>query len=425
MKRRIPTCDPEPLPTADGVVRYDSHPFFDRIFWAYGFRPFFLASACYAALSALAWAVFWLGPLELPSTIPAVGWHAHEMIFGALGAAICGFLLTAVPEWTGTPPRTGRWLALLIGLWLVGRAAMWFAAVLPLPLVAGLNFLLFPVLAVWIVPALWRDPNRRHRSFIAVVPMLALAQVLVFLGWLDWVELDFWAEDLAQRALNAGLHVFLIAIVLTVTRVSMVLVPLALDEQGDEDSRFMPIPPRRNLATATLIMFAIADFVAPDNAVTGWVALAAATAQLDRMADWHVGRVLLKPYVLTIYIAYAWLAAGLAGLGFANLFGGDDFAAARHALTMGAAGTALMAVFMVAGLRHTGRDVVLPRLAVAAVVFVSCATALRCLTPLFWPEQYAMFGIGAAAVVWSMAMAAYLVPFAPYLLRPRVDGMPG
>ena len=238
-------------------------------------------------------------------------------------------------------------------------------------------------------------------------------------------DLEAGTEDAADRALNGGLHLFLIAIVLTVTRVSMVLVPLALEEQGDTESRFLPIPPRRNLATATLVLFADADFVAPDNPVTGWIALAAAAAQLDRMTDWHVGRVLLKPYVLTIYLAYAWLALGLMGLGLGTLFGGDDTAAARHALTMGAAGSALLAVFIVAGLRHTGRDVVVPKPAVLAVALVSGATALRCLVPLAAPEVYLSLGIGGASALWSLAFLAYLLSFAPFLLSARVDGEPG
>lgn len=212
---------------------------------------------------------------------------------------------------------------------------------------------------------------------------------------------------------------------LTVTRISMVLVPLALEEQDDTQSRFMPIPPRRNLAVATLVLFAVADFIAPANAITGWIALAAAAAQLDRMTDWHVGRVLLKPYVLTIYIAYAWLAAGLAGLGLDALFGWDAFLASRHALTLGAASTAVMAVFMVAGLRHTGRDLVIPRLCFLAVLMISAATALRTIAPTFFPDTYVALGIGVSSLLWAGAFALYLYVFSPYLLSPRPDGVPG
>jgi len=129
--------------------------------------------------------------------------------------------------------------------------------------------------------------------------------------------------------------VFLIGVSIVVTRVSMVLVPVALEEQDDEESEFRPIPPRRNLAAATLIVFGIADFLAPDNPITGWIALAAAAAQLDRLADWHVGRILLKPYMQAIYLTHVWMAIGLVGIGIDALADWDYFSASRHALRLG------------------------------------------------------------------------------------------
>ena len=408
-----------------GTPVYDRHPLFNRIIWAYGFRSFFLASAGYAVISVLIWAAYWAGFWDIPEAIPALEWHAHEMIFGVLGAAIAGFLLTAVPEWTGFPPRIGRSLAALFGLWLLGRLGMWGADILPVWLVGSVNVGFFLLVAIWVTPCLWQDPNRRHRSFIWLMPLLGMAQLVCFADWMGWQGLSNGPEDPARRAINAGLHIYLIAIVLTVTRISMVLVPLALEEQNDSESLFRPIPPRRNLATATLILFALADFIAPQNAVTGWITLAAAAAQFDRMTDWHVGRVLLKPYVLMLYLTYLWLALGLAALGLDTLFFGQAALEARHALTMGAAGHALLLVFIVAGLRHTGRELVIPNPALVAVGLISLATTLRVLTPYVCPDYYAGISVIAASVFWAAAFAAYLFAFIPILTAPRRDGVAG
>ena len=111
---------------------YDANPLFDRHIWACGFRSFFLAAAGYAVLAVVAWAVHWRGWLDIPAAIPPSQWHAHEMIFGMFGAAIAGFLLTAVPSWTGFPARSGRRLVLLFGIWVAGRICMWFADFVPL-----------------------------------------------------------------------------------------------------------------------------------------------------------------------------------------------------------------------------------------------------------------------------------------------------
>ncbi|OYW95138.1 MAG: hypothetical protein B7Z13_02725, partial [Caulobacterales bacterium 32-67-6] len=43
------------------------------------------------------------------------------MLYGAYGAALLGFILTAVPEWTNTSRPSARLLLLLAGLWMAAR----------------------------------------------------------------------------------------------------------------------------------------------------------------------------------------------------------------------------------------------------------------------------------------------------------------
>ena len=74
--------------------------------WCCPFRPFFLLTAAHGALAMAAWIAFLSGLLPLPDVAGgAVVWHAHEMLFGFAMASIVGFLLTAVPEFTGTKCR--------------------------------------------------------------------------------------------------------------------------------------------------------------------------------------------------------------------------------------------------------------------------------------------------------------------------------
>ena len=39
--------------------------------------------------------------MTLPGPFPGMHWHAHEMLFGYLQAVLAGFVLTAIPNWTG------------------------------------------------------------------------------------------------------------------------------------------------------------------------------------------------------------------------------------------------------------------------------------------------------------------------------------
>lgn len=68
---------------------------------SYGFRPFFLGAAVWAALAMTLWIAMLSGVLQMPMHLDPISWHAHEFLYGYLGAVIAGFLLTAVPNWTG------------------------------------------------------------------------------------------------------------------------------------------------------------------------------------------------------------------------------------------------------------------------------------------------------------------------------------
>src|SRR3954452_2374063 len=91
---------------------------------AYGFRPFFLAAGCWAVVALAGWIVALSTGWMPPTAFAASQWHAHEMLFGFAGAAVGGFLLTAIPNWTGRLPLQGWPLGALALLWLVGRLAV-------------------------------------------------------------------------------------------------------------------------------------------------------------------------------------------------------------------------------------------------------------------------------------------------------------
>ena len=112
-----------------------------------GFRPFFFGGAVWAIVALTIWLMALSGAVQLPSTFDPLSWHRHEMLFGFVGAVIAGFLLTAVPNWTGRLPIAGAPLAALFGLWTAARLALLFSALLGSLIAATLDVGFFLVLA--------------------------------------------------------------------------------------------------------------------------------------------------------------------------------------------------------------------------------------------------------------------------------------
>ncbi|HZV21848.1 MAG TPA: NnrS family protein, partial [Hyphomicrobiales bacterium] len=79
--------------------------------FSYGFRLFFLGGALWAAIAMGLFLLMLYGMLRLPTAFDLVDWHVHELLYGYLPAIVAGFLLTAVPNWTGRLPVAGAPLA--------------------------------------------------------------------------------------------------------------------------------------------------------------------------------------------------------------------------------------------------------------------------------------------------------------------------
>src|ERR1700724_2447569 len=147
----------------------------------YAFRPMFLAAGTWAIVAIAVWLSMFFGSLRLPTRFDPLAWHIHEMLFGFVMAAVAGFLLTAIPNWTGRQPVSGAPLTLLAGLWLLGRISCLISALLPpwLAIVADLSFPL--VLAGVVTRELAAGRNHRNLPMIAAVTVLTIANLLMHL----------------------------------------------------------------------------------------------------------------------------------------------------------------------------------------------------------------------------------------------------
>lgn len=387
------------------------------------FRPFFFASAVYAVLLLLCWQLYLHLGAGLPD-IPGgpVAWHAHELVFGFSLAAMAGFVLTAVPEFTATVAFSRAVTVQMLVLWLAARVAYWlsgFGAGVGIALAGALNCLFFGALIVQVTPRLWRDPSRRHRSFVWA--LLALWATLA--GY----HLAVWRGEYPLPWVKLGVGVTMVLIVLALTRISMRIVNDAIDEhrlQREESTAdietYRARPPRRNLAMFALALYSLAEFFLPYAAITGWLGLAAAAAVFNLLNDWHVGRGLLSRWPLLLYGVYWVIALGylLNGL---HLLGLPLAASAGlHLLTIGGMGGSIFAVLCIAGRRHAGHDLDPRPWVVLAAGLLALAALLRAASG--WPSLPVVVLQAISALAWVAAFVLALLYLARIWLGPRPDG---
>lgn len=379
-----------------------------------GLRLFFPAAAIHGAIWPLVWVALYDFALPLARSIPASQWHAHEMIFGTYGMALAGFLTSAVPEWTGTRRWRGRALLVLFALWLPGRlAGLAGADILVLP--TAVTDALFLGGLFWAVtsPMITRR-NTRHASFAVWAMLFLLCEIGIRAAWL--------AGDLvwSGRLLHAALAIFLIFFALSVARINVVVINLALDPSG-ETTPYRPHPGRQNLAGGLVTLYVIAMLLLPDSVAPAYLALAAAAAFLDRLAEWFIGRAVLRAQVLALATANAMAGIGFAVIGLSHLGFPLMESTGLHVLSMGSLGMAVISVFIIAGLRHTGRPLVLPIAAHLALALMLAAALVRTLPELGMFED--LFGIHYAlgAVLWAGAFGAWLYGFLPFMLSPGLE----
>src|SRR5690606_16462134 len=136
------------------------------------------ASALIAALAIAIWVPWYLGLVDMPSALPPIAWHQHELLFGFVPGVVAGFLLTAVPNWTGRPAIAGTPLLWLFLLWLAGRVAIALSGLTGLVLAMPIAFAFLPVFTLMIGRELAAAGNRRNYKILVILVVLSLAQAL-------------------------------------------------------------------------------------------------------------------------------------------------------------------------------------------------------------------------------------------------------
>jgi uncharacterized protein involved in response to NO len=359
----------------------------------------------------LLWLPYWMGVMDLPTAFAPLEWHVHEMLFGYASAALAGFLLTAVPSWTGEAPVRGGALLGLAAVWLLGRITVLTSEMLS-PLVAAVIDVSFPLLlALWTARTCLAAGKKKNLVVALLVLLLAVASALHHAAPLGLV-------DLSEQARALALGVFALMIGLVGGRVTPNFTRNWLKSRNKT-----PLPPEFGTADKGAMVLLAATVAAwvllpPDNAVTGVLALAAGVLHLFRLARWRGLATLSDPLMAVLHLGYLWLSIGLLLLGAAQL-GWVPAAAPSHALGGGAFAIMILGVMSRATLGHTGRPL---KVGLGTTVMYALALAsviLRVLAALI-PELGIPVLHGAAGL-WILAHLFFLAIYGPMLLKPRVD----
>jgi len=390
------------------------------IVFSEGFRIFFLAAAVYGIVSMLLW-LGWLAVhaaggafTSLPFTTPPHHWHAHEMVFGYGTAALAGFFLTAVPNWTGAQPSRAAFIATLAAVWLAGRLAVFFSGSVPASLVMAIDLVFIPVLSWKVLSNLMKRPKPQNFMFVGLLALMLAGNIAVHFEWTGATS------DTAGNGLIAGLLSLAAMIAVLGGRVTPAFTRNALQREGREMALPVSRAPFEIAGVATAIALPLLVLVDAHDWLLAAVAGVAAIANAVRLTGWRGWYVLRQPILWSLHLGFLMLVLGYGAL--ALHWAGFDIgrAAAIHLVGIGAIGGMTLAVMSRAALGHTGRPLIAPTPIPVAYGLVAVAALVRSAGVVLVPEHYyaVMFMSGG---LWVLAFAIFVIVYAPIIMTPRID----
>lgn len=388
-------------------------------FFSAGFRPFFWLAGVYAVVPLFAWLWAYLGDGSTPGEFAPTYWHGHEMIFGFVTAAVTGFLLTAVPNWTRTRPYSGWPLILLVMIWLAGRLAMWFGWSISPVFVAVVDLAMVPALAFYVGKRLVAHKLKRNYIVLGVLFVWFLGNLAMH------IEAIGLHPDSAELGINMGIYAVIFLVTMISGRVMPGFTANALRRRGFDVDTATPEPVTRFVIFSVLVALLfdlLSQRLGSYEAVSGALLAIAAIALLVRMRTWKTPMVLNDPIVWILHAGHFWLVVGFALLAWARLSDGMESDAALHALTAGAMGTMIMAMMTRAGLGHSGREIKASPAIVLAFYMVIAGALMRVAAALaveVLPGDSFSYLIGTGGALWAGSFAIFAIVFWPIVTRAR------
>ena len=364
--------------------------------WALAFRPFFLAAAIWAALALTLWIVLFTTGGALLSRFDPLSWHIHAMLLGFVPATIAGFMLTAIPNWTGRPPIHAAPLVGLAVLWLVGRIACLVSSFFPLWLAAAVD-LAFPVVLAQSHDA---DPDRRHRRRRpADVPGTRRVRRPGRARMAPRPRRDHRPHLGDRRPDHPGLH----------PQLAREALRFGASESSQCDRPCGAHDPQYRSSRLGALSHVKAGGSDPARG-------RGAQSLASRAVAWPC----YPPRTLAIlHLGYAWVVLGSTLLGASMLSSAVPEAAAIHAFRAGAIGMMAFVVMTRMARGHTGRVLEADGITIAIYLTITAGAAIRVMAE--FAGTSAMTLLAASAVLWVTGFGLFAATFGSRLLSSRLD----
>ena len=374
---------------------------------SYGFRPFFLGAGILAPVAMLGWigalALGW----EIGGSYGALNWHAHEMLFGYASAALAGFMLTAIPNWTGRLPVSGVPLLALVVLWLLGRVAIAIPDAIGVVPSVILDACFLPALAIIAAREIVAGKNWRNLKILGGLVGLGIANVAF--------HISVMSTGFAMEASRATVGIYVVLIAIVGGRIVPSFTRNWLVKTG---SLRLPKPLSRfDLISIIALAIACAAWVVIDETiVAATLAFVACILQAVRLWRWAGWLTIEEPLLLVLHVGYAFIPLGLFCVGLSELSLLSS-ASALHVLTVGAIGGMTLAIMTRASLGHTGRPLTASLNISWAYLALAIAATVRPFAEIFPASYHLLLEIAAGA--WILAFVLFLIEYGPILCRHR------
>jgi uncharacterized protein involved in response to NO len=353
----------------------------------------------------MVWLLVLHGTVKLPTVFAPVTWHYHELLFGFVAATIAGFLLTAIPNWTGRMPLQGWPLAALVFLWLAGRIAIAFSAWTGPALAAAMDLSFLIVFTVVVAREILAGRNWRNLPVLAALSLMIAANVLI--------HADTFGRPIVG---DAGRRLALSIVIMLISMIGGRIIPsFTANWLRKRHAKSLPVPfglfdhVALAISAVSLLVWVVADL----TVITGIALILAAVAQAIRLIRWRGVSTFSEPLLWILHLGYAWLPLGFSLLGLAVWI--PSFATgAIHAFTTGAIGTMTLAVMTRASLGHSKRELMAGYSTTAIYILILFAGVSRVVAPAL--EHYTS-ALAVAGLAWVAAFGLFTATYLPLFVR--------
>jgi uncharacterized protein involved in response to NO len=377
------------------------------LLFSFAFRSLFILAVLQAVIHIALWFAMWNGLLTASIEVNPIYWHGHEMAMGFAGAAIAGFLLTAVATWTGLPQVQGLPLVVLCLTWLVARLGL----VAPLiAAVAGICYWLC-LLALMAREVVTASSSRNYKVLVILFVFLALESLYQYAL--------FTQSAMLQQILWSQIFLVVVMINLIGGRIIPAFTQnWLIKQQGELSGSQLPASFGfvDSAATLALIVFFLATLTAMNDRLILILAIVTSFLQAWRLLRWKGYLCLSDPLVWMMHLSYAWIPIGvlLIGFGQASYL---SMSAGIHALTIGTVASMIISVASRAALGHTGRPLQTHPLLTGAIVLIALSALSRVGASILTSDLL----MTSATAFWIGGFLCFAIRYLPVLLSPAID----